>query len=165
MTPGEALSIAGPPFHVVINRIEITDPDEKVVHLLRLVQVLFLSRYCQAPLFEIQRALSPEDVKVMDEAVLHQGYNWAPGIQSAASERNQSTEQSPALVKFQRITYDDIGFAWKCGLWDPQTLYVNASYDDCQLSKVEVMRALEEVLCTGVWLSDPNKACVSCIEA
>ena len=71
--PGEALSISGPLFHVVINRIEITDPGEKVVHLLRCVQEeqVFLSRYCQAPLFEIQRALSPEDVKVINEAVLH----------------------------------------------------------------------------------------------
>ena len=67
-----------------------------------------------------------------------------------ASEQNQSTEQSPTLVGFQGIAYDDIGFAWTCGLWDPQTLYVNASYDDCQLSKAEAMRALEEVLCAGV---------------
>lgn len=72
VTPGEALSIVGPLFHV-INRIEITDPDEKVVHFLRRIQEeqVFLSRYCQALLFEIQRALSSEDVKVIDEAVLH----------------------------------------------------------------------------------------------
>lgn len=42
VTPGEALqnplSIAGPLFHVVINSIEITDPDEKVVRLLTRVQ-------------------------------------------------------------------------------------------------------------------------------
>ena len=42
MTPGEALqnplSIASPLFHVVINSIEITDPDEKVVRLLTRVQ-------------------------------------------------------------------------------------------------------------------------------
>jgi len=77
VTSGEALSIAGPLFHVVINRIEIADPDEKVVHLSRCIQEeqVFLSRYCQAPLFEIQRALLSEDVKVIDEAVLHQGYN------------------------------------------------------------------------------------------
>ncbi|OCL05845.1 hypothetical protein AOQ84DRAFT_379189 [Glonium stellatum] len=152
------LNIAGPLFHVVINRIEITNPDEKVIHLLKRVQEeqVLLSQYCQAPLFEIQRALSSEDVKVMDEAVLRQGYNWAPGIQSAAAGRSQSTIRPPALAKFQRVAYDDIGFAWTCGLWDPQTLYVNASYDDCQLSKPEVMLALEEVLCAGAWLSDPN---------
>ena len=67
-----------------------------------------------------------------------------------ASEQNQSTEQSLTLVGFQGIAYDDIGFAWTCGLWDPQTLYVNANYDDCQLFKAEAMRTLEEVLCTGV---------------
>lgn len=38
VTPGEALSIAGPLFHVVTNRIELTDPGEKVVHLLRRTQ-------------------------------------------------------------------------------------------------------------------------------
>jgi hypothetical protein len=48
VTPGEVLSIADPLFHGVINRIEITDPDEKVVHLLRRIQEeqVFLSRYC-----------------------------------------------------------------------------------------------------------------------
>jgi hypothetical protein len=37
-------------------------------------------------------------------------------------------------------------------------LYVNASYDDCQLSKAEVMQALEKALCAGVWLLGPSNA-------
>ncbi|KAK2795934.1 NRPS [Onygenales sp. PD_10] len=150
------LDIAGPMFHVVVNRIDVSNRAEKVLDLLRRIQdeQVLLSRYSQAPLFEIQRSLDSKDAEVMSQAMSRQGYNWAPGIQSAASERNNDKPQT--LAKFQRKAYDDICLAWTCGLWDAETFYINASYDDCQFSKAEALQAMQEVLCAGVWLANPD---------
>ncbi|KAF2192410.1 acetyl-CoA synthetase-like protein [Zopfia rhizophila CBS 207.26] len=152
------LSIAGPMFQVVVNRISLDASNERVIDMLKKMQEeqALLSKHSQAPLFEIQKQLSEEDVQVMNEAMTRQGYNWAPGIQSGGSERGAQREKPPALVQFNRQAFDDIGLAWTCGLLDPETFYLNASYDDCQLSKAEAHRAIEEVLCAAVWLSNPE---------
>ncbi|PGH10975.1 hypothetical protein AJ79_05126 [Helicocarpus griseus UAMH5409] len=153
------LDIAGPMFQVVLNRIDVPNRAETAIGFLRRVQEeqALLSRYSQAPLFEIQRSLGQDDAEMMCQAMTRQGYNWAPGIQSAAFER-EAVNKPKTIVKFQRQAYDDICLAWTCGLWDADTFYVNASYDDCQISKAEALQAMQEVLCAGVWLADPQNA-------
>ena len=154
------LNVAGPMFEVVVNRIDLSDETEAVLSFLKRVQKdqLELSEHSHVPLFELLTALTPEDAAMVREVMDRQIWNWPAGIQvqaqTASSSFSSSTDQSeePKFKKLTRAAYDDVGLAWTCGLWDKETFYLNASYDDCQLAKVEVEEVLGEVLGAARWL-------------
>lgn len=160
------LIIAGPTFEVVVNRIEVSDKNESVLTFLQRIQKeqTELSANSHVPLRELLNSpsLTTEDVAIIREIMIRQIWNWPAGIQTQAQQANTSstkkeddedtTSRPVSLEKLTRAAYDDVGLAWTCGLWDKETLYLNASYDDCQLSKDEVFVALGEVLSVAVWL-------------
>jgi aryl carrier-like protein len=152
------LGIAGPMFQVVLNRITVQGQMEKVLDVLKRAQdeQALLTQHSQAPLFKIASSLPSSDKEVFFDALARQGYNWAPGIQSGPKSSEKAKEET--LYKFNRQALDDIGLAWTCGLWNPETFYVNGSYDDCQLGKEEVNVFVGQVLAAGVWLADPQNA-------
>ncbi|KAH8594515.1 hypothetical protein B0O99DRAFT_483605, partial [Bisporella sp. PMI_857] len=149
------LNVAGPMFEVVINRIDVADKSEAALSFLKRIQQnqMELSANSHVPLFELLKALPPEDAEVVREATDRQIWNWPAGIQAQAQAASSgATEKQPGLEKLTRAAYDDVGLAWTCGLWDQETFYLNASYDDCQLGKKDAFEALGEVLSAASWL-------------
>lgn len=161
------LNIAGPTFELVVNRIEVSDKDEPVLKFLQRIQKdqTELSANSHVPLRELfnSPSLFAEDVAVIREVMTRQIWNWPSGIQTQAQTHQASAASSSpnsigvdggnvSFEKLARVAYDDVCLAWTCGLWDKETLYLNASYDDCQLSKDEAFVALGEVLSVAVWL-------------
>lgn len=165
------LNITGPTLELVVNRIEVADKNEPVLTFLQRIHKdqTDLSSNSHVPLRELLNSpsLSPEDVAVIREIMYRQVWNWLAGLQTQAQQEtstppppstNENTNSQPvSLELFTRAAYGDVGIAWTCGLWDKETLYLNASYDDCQLSKDEVFTAMGEVLSVASWLVQSAK--------
>ncbi|KAK2763110.1 NRPS [Arachnomyces sp. PD_36] len=161
------LNIAGPTVEFVVNRIEVPDNDESVLSFLQRIHKdqIELSANSHVPLRELfnSPSLSQDDVSVIREVMNRQLWNWPASIQSetqastsppAQTDTNENTaqQQPPSLETLTGSAYDDVGVAWMCGLQNQETFYLNASYDDCQLSKDEVYAAMGEVLSVAAWL-------------
>lgn len=148
------LSIAGPTFETVVNRIDII-PAEKVIDFLRRVQddQSELSTQSHAPFLEILRQLTPEDAQMTKDVLMRQIWNWPESSQQVgAAVRDKESSAITGLERLDFGAFDDVGLAWTCGLWDPQTFYLICSYDDCQLRKEEAIVASRDVLSAAAWL-------------
>lgn len=150
------LGIAGPMFEVVVNRIDTTNKSETVLNFLARIQddQEQLSKNSHVPLFDLLAALPSDDAEVVREIMDRQIWNWPAIIQSHAQPAPSQIDNKERIsfTKLTRAAYDDVGLAWTCGLWDKETFYLNASYDDCQLSKNDAFKALGEVLSAATWL-------------
>lgn len=160
------LNITGPTFELVVNRIEVSDKHEPVLTFLQRIHKdqTELSSNAHFPLRELLNSpsLTTEDIAVIQETMKRQIWNWLAGTQTQSQQKistappsstNENINSRPVSLEiFTRAAYGDVGIAWTCGLWDNETLYLNASYDDCQLSKDEVFKAMGEVLSVAAWL-------------
>ena len=148
------LSITGPTFETVVNRIDI-DPDEKVIGFLKRVQddQSELSAQSHAPFLQVLRQLTPEDAQMTKDIMMRQIWNWPESSQQVgAAVRNKESSAITGLERLDFGAFDDVGLAWTCGLWDLRTFYLICSYDDCQLRKEEAIVASREVLSAAAWL-------------
>ncbi|KAH7127058.1 hypothetical protein B0J11DRAFT_293213 [Dendryphion nanum] len=141
-------AIAGPTTHVILNRVQLPRAGTTVLDFLRKEQEehVLMAKHAQAPLWQIIELLNPADREVFFDALMRQGFR---------SEVNKNVKET-VLVQFERQSLDDAGLTWSFDVSDSDHVKLEATYDDCQLSKDVVYNAIGQVLSAAAWLIDPT---------
>lgn len=63
-------------------------------------------------------------------------------------------DKSTPVWRVQIQSRSGVGVLWNCRLVDSQTVQFTASYNDAQLSRVEMEEAAEELLRLAAWLCE-----------
>jgi hypothetical protein len=74
---------------------------------------------------------------LMEKFMRRQLFNWLPG---------GSKPPYKIIENVQTLSRTDVGILWNCGMVDQQTVRMHASWDDTQLTKVDVDGLLSEMM-------------------
>ncbi|KAK4938073.1 hypothetical protein LTR10_021394 [Elasticomyces elasticus] len=161
--PAPALEIDGPTMTGVLNRITSppdTDTVRTFLHRLQTDQ-REIDLHTHAPISHILGKLSDfsptgaQDAKIARALINRQVFNWQPSAPGGSLKTSHQDASHPYMQFLDVLARTDLGIVWSPSLETPDTLCLEASWDDAQLYTHEVEVAMETFLCCAAWLADP----------
>ncbi len=145
------LTIAGPTFAVVVNKISI-DPTETVGSLLTRLESeqQKLTQYSHTPTVDVLAQLDSDDRQTAIEAT-RQLFNWQPNW------RGEALRAATAELKAIQVEgHSDRGLIWHCGMMDTETARLTLQWDGAQLAKADMQSKAEGFMKVLEWLQLPG---------
>lgn len=147
----DPMDISGPTFEVAINCLAVPLEDTIGDFLSSVARdQTILTRWAHTPLRTLQDSLGKEDGEMVLEIIRRQIFNWLPIPQQGAMGKERK------LAKLQTLSRSDVGVLFNCGMTDAETFWMNASYNDAQLSAAEVTGILDKYFAIAEWIADPQ---------
>ncbi|KAL8828178.1 MAG: hypothetical protein Q9191_002742 [Dirinaria sp. TL-2023a] len=150
----DSVSIAGPTFSLVVNRIK-PSPTELMISFLQNLKrdQQLLTQHAQAPHSQLKESLDASDAAAFAEALRGQCFDWNGTLEGIL---DPSGVDDQAFKVIQHRTHSDVNTIWDCGLLGPEEGGMRLRYDDCHLSHDEATRAVDGMKRCAEWLYGSN---------
>lgn len=151
----DAADVSGPTFTSVINVLEVLQPGEGALGLLRRVQEdqEELTRYAAAPAQLIKDALGPKG-HLMEEIVRSQWFNWSPGVGASIGDPYENIEvlnHNPTESSARGM-----GLGVRAGVGGPDGITYVVIVRTAILDEQEAGRIAEDLERLTLWLVSPE---------
>jgi hypothetical protein len=148
------LQVPGPVVAISLNRFAVDWQENTLDFLQRVQQDQYnLTKHCHMNMAHLLSSLSEQDRKFIVEWGPRQVFNWYPRM---------TTQDMKRLMRTKLEGRSDIGISWVFRLssqpGEEDTVVLEASWDNCQLTIEEIQQATQQVLSAVKWLSNPDNA-------
>lgn len=143
------MSIAGPTFSFIVDIVKIDSSQTVLAFMKGLAAQQDLDvKHMHAPLPAVHGGLDAEDSRVLREVHRPSKFNWRPNLPSLEAEKKERLRVAVSDLFLNTATL----FNFRQRDVEPETVYAQAQYDDCHVSKQEMERAVAEIFEIAEWL-------------